>query len=147
MATCLSRRVSAAVSRQEWARTHQTHLATDHIHQLRQFVQAGCAQPGSELGQAALVGLKLTGRIAIARHRSEFQDLERLPAKPETLLAEQSRRPEILAYAPRYPREQWRQQCKRGHADDEIHRPFGEARLLGWHLRHSDMCARGSAVS
>ena len=60
---------------------HERHFAFDHVPKLRQFIDAGAAQPVSNARNAIVVWFGLHDRIAVFEHRhgAKLHDLE-LPA-------------------------------------------------------------------
>lgn len=66
------------------------HAALEHVDELGEFVQRGSAQDGANTGDAGIVagGLTDDGAIVGGGHGAEFVDVDFLPIKPVTTLAE-----------------------------------------------------------
>jgi hypothetical protein len=93
--------ISVYDARQFRTRTHQAHLAQQHIDKLWQFVEAGLADDASNTGHARIVA-NFVDNIAVfvqladlrrqsfrvRHHRAELEHLEQLAAFAHTLLHE-----------------------------------------------------------
>src|SRR6185503_2456385 len=85
-------------------RSDEAHLASKHVRQLRQLVQARPSQESTDIGDAWVIGdlecaaldlvsmlkARETG-LCIAGHRAELDHLERSAMEAESLLAEEHR--------------------------------------------------------
>src|SRR5579883_1663715 len=75
-----------------WA--HDGHLATQDIDELRQLVEAGLAQEGTDPRHARIVPARELLGIIVPRmmiHGAELEDLDELVIEPITLLLEEDR--------------------------------------------------------
>jgi hypothetical protein len=74
------------------ARTHQRHVAAQHVPQLRQLVQAGAAQDLADTGDAVIGGdIPRVVAVGVDPHGAELQQLERMAVLADPDLAEQHR--------------------------------------------------------
>ena len=88
----LARAVSREILRKQRPWTHQRHLATEYIPQLRQFVQAGGPEGLTHAAQTFRVGKKPSTAVPRIAHRTEFVEPERSSRIANPQLTEQNRR-------------------------------------------------------
>jgi len=103
MATRLTFVVQREILRQEWPRANETHLAAEHVDELREFVETCRSQEATESVQAFGV------RASTVGHGPELDQLERHTATTRSLLSEEDRRPEPDPHSNRDRRDQWRE--------------------------------------
>jgi len=108
MAAGLFRRVAGQILGEQGARAYETHVAFQHVDQLRQFVERSRPQPAAEGSQSCGVGQQMPGRVSRLGHRAKLEQRKNLPPFSWPRLAEEDRRAEFQA----------NQQ-----GDDEHHRP------------------------
>ena len=83
----LARRVVAQVLGQQRTRTHDAHLASQHVDQFGQLVEARRAQQATEARQALFVGQWTTIGVDGVAHRPELVEAKRHTVEPRALLA------------------------------------------------------------
>ncbi len=91
MAFGLTGIVEREIFGEERSGTHEAHLASQDVVEFGEFVEAGGAQKFSETSEAHAVRAKFTGVVSLIRHRSEFDDLERLFVEANSRLLEENR--------------------------------------------------------
>jgi hypothetical protein len=75
----------------EWARSDETHIASQHVDQLRELVERGRAQSPPERRDASIIGQELAAAIALVGHRAKLEELEWAIAEAGAALSEEHR--------------------------------------------------------
>lgn len=119
--TTLGRGVLVSVLFNLGTRTHQAHVSSQHVPQLRQFVELPVAQEGTYWGDAGIPSAHGEQALLVRAypHAAEFQQGEWHPAPADALLAIQhrTRRTQLDQYGDNKKNRQQEQQAGQGEKD------------------------------
>jgi hypothetical protein len=91
VAASLLRGVAIEIGRQQRPWADQAHVATQHVDQLGQLVEAGGAQPAAEAGDAGLVGAQVAVGVAVVAHGAQLVEAKGLAVTSRAHLCEHDR--------------------------------------------------------
>src|SRR5262249_10323400 len=101
-------RISAQLLFGDWSRPHNTHVTSEDVEELWEFIQAGLSQNGANRGDTRIIAqlprldpLSCGGAIRfkvaaqaflrVGRHRAKFQTIETLSIETDTSMSKQHR--------------------------------------------------------
>ena len=114
----LTGRIQRQVFHQQRPRPDQTHIALQHVEQLRQLVEAAASQPGSKWRHALRIGQQLARRITGFQHGTKLEKRKRNPVQAWPSLTDQNGRTHCdmdCQRGQKHERRAQHQQQKRGH--------------------------------
>src|SRR5262249_40871804 len=94
MPPCLPRRVAGQVLHQKRTRAHEAHVANQDVPQLRQLIEAACAQESPESGEPLVVWKETSTVIVSVVHGPKLHERKGPSVEARPALPEQHRRPQ-----------------------------------------------------
>ncbi len=124
VAAVLGGRVAADVRHRQGPGPDEAHLASEHVPQLGQLVEAERPEEPAQSGEALLVGQELAVGVALVRHRAELDHLEGLGVAAEPSLAEQHRAAHLEAHEDGHHHQDRQAEQQPGRRHRDVDRPF-----------------------